>query len=50
MEKTVEITALVDRPTLCLKAGDKLTLTLSGDALVHLYHEQVMGLVKIKEL
>jgi len=49
MEKQVVITALVDRPTLALKAGDKLELTVSGDTLVKLSHEQALGLIEVTE-
>lgn len=49
MEKKVIITALQDRPTLALKKGDKLELTVSDDALVNLMHEQVLGLIDVTE-
>lgn len=47
MEKKVIITALVDRPSLALKAGDKLELTVIGDMLVKLLHEQALGLIDV---
>lgn len=43
------ITALKDRPTLGLKQGDTMTLTLSGDLYLKLKHDEVMGLVSVKE-
>lgn len=49
MEKQVIITALVDRPSLALKAGDKLELTVIGDMLVKLLHEQALGLIDVTD-
>lgn len=49
MEKQVIITALVDRPTLALRAGDRLELTVGGDMLVKLSHEQALGLIDVAE-
>lgn len=49
MEKQVIITVLVDMPTLTLKAGDKLELTVSGDMLVKLAHKQALGLIDVAD-
>lgn len=50
MKKLVKITALKDRQTLNIKAGEVLEMELEGDALVMLYHEQTLGLVKVEEI
>lgn len=49
MKKKLKIEIIVDRPSLCLNKGTILNLVLEGDALVNLYHEQVMGYVNILE-
>lgn len=48
-EHTVTITALKDSPSLGLKKGDTMTLTLSGDLYLKMKHDELMGLVSVKE-
>ena len=48
-EHTITITALRERPTLGLKQGETMTLTLTGDLYLKLKHDEVMGLVSVKE-
>ena len=50
MKKRLIVTALTDRPSMNLSSGDSMELELEGDALLALYHEQSMGLVKVSEL
>lgn len=50
MKKTVKITALEDRPMLCIKKGDVLQMELEDDMLIALHNEQIKGLVAIEEL
>lgn len=48
--KTVRIKALQDRPSLNIKANEVLQMELEGDLLIHLYHEQALGLVEVEEV
>lgn len=47
MKKIVKITALEERPTLCLKKGDTLQMELEDDALIALHNEEIKGFIKI---
>ena len=48
-EHNITITALKDRPTLGLKAGEIMTVTLTGDLYLKLKEDEQKGLVSIKE-
>lgn len=47
MKKKVKITALIERPTLCLKKGDILQMEFEDDALIALHNEEIKGFIKI---
>lgn len=50
MKKFIKITALKDRPTLNIKAGEVLKIELKNDTLTMAYHEQALGFIKIEEI